>query len=237
LAAFAQAGAGREDVSTGQRNMDLEEVWRIREEDIYPSLFGPAAAGIYPLSQELFSQRFRQTDVDPRWLFCGVFQFPPTPARTSWLYVTSGHSNPWDQEPDAYNPTAESGFGVEFVFLSSEQGDWAIQTLQNMLAFDLLLGAGRFPNAGPLALGNRVPLHAPINGDPACAIRNLVLTEPEGIADGFSLPSGRVLLAAFTGISDAERDFAKTNGSAALIGRLRAAGCHPVTNPRRKSLL
>jgi hypothetical protein len=217
--------------------MTLEEVWRIREDDIYPALFGPVTRGIFPLSQELFAERFRQTDVSPNWLFYGAFEFAPTPTRRSWLYVTSGHSNPWWQEPQDYDPEADSGVGIEFVFQSTEGGDWAVQTLMNMLAFDILLDAGRFPNSGPLAVGDRIPLRAPINGDPACVIRNLVLSTPEGIAEGFSLPSGKVSFASFTGISDAERDFAKTAGSPRLIDDLRAAGHHPVTNPQRKSLI
>ncbi len=217
--------------------MDLEEVWRIREEDIYPRLFGPVSRGIFPLSQELFSRRFGQVDVDPRWLFLGVFEFAPTPERSSWLYVTSGHSNPWDGDPHDYREENESGAGVEFIFAASEQGDWAIQTLQAMLAFDLLLGAGQLGNGGPLSLHARIPLRAPINGDESCQIRNLVLVEPENGPTEFQLPSGKVILASFTGITDAELAFAKSNGSAALIEKLRAAGFHPTTNPRRHSIL
>jgi hypothetical protein len=170
--------------------MDLEEVWRLREERVYPTLFGPVGRGIFPLTQELFSKRFRQQDVDPRWLFLGVFEFPPTPERDSWLYVTSGYSNPWNEEPEAYNPAGESGFGVEFTFAVSEQGDWAVQTLQSMLAFDLLLRAGRFPNRQPLSLHDRIPLGGPVNGRPNCEIRNVIMVKPEHISPEFSLPSG-----------------------------------------------
>jgi Suppressor of fused protein (SUFU) len=146
-----------------EKRMDLEEVWRLREEEVYPTLFGPVGRGIFPLTQELFSNRFGQQNVDPRWLFLGVFEFPPTPDRISWLYVTSGYSNPWHDEPEAYNPTGESGFGVEFTFAVSEQGDWAVETLLSMLAFDLLLRAGRFPNGQPLSPHDRIPLKRPLN--------------------------------------------------------------------------
>jgi hypothetical protein len=53
----------------------------------------------------------------------------------------------------------------------------------------------------------------------------------------FLLPSGKVILVGFTGITDAELAFAKSNGSAALIEKLRTAGFHPITNPRRHSIL
>jgi hypothetical protein len=218
-------------------SVDLEEVWRIREEDIYPKLFGPVSRGIFPLTQELFSRRFGPVEVDPRWLFLGVFEFAPTADRPSWLYVTSGYSNPWDDDPQDYRQENESGAGVEFTFAVSEQGDWAIQTLQAMLTFSLLLDAGRFPKGRQLTLHDRIPLHAPINGNQTCQIRNLVMTEREDGPQEFLLPSGKVILVGFTGITDAELIFAKSDGSAALIERLRTAGFHPTTDPRRRSVL
>lgn len=162
---------------------------------------------------------------------------PPTPDRTSWLYVTSGYSNPSDEEPDEYDPAGESGAGVEFTFAVSEQGDWAVETLQSMRAFDVLLGAGRFPNRQRLSLHDRIPLRGPLDGKPDCEIRNLVLVEREDGPREFSLPSGEVILVGFTGMTDAELAFAKSNGSSALIDKLRAAGHHPVTHPHRRSLL
>jgi hypothetical protein len=166
--------------------MDLEDVWRIREQEVYPKLFGSAGRGIFPLTSQLFARRFGQSDIDPRWLFPGVFEFPPTIDRDSWIYVTSGYSNPWDVEPDAYDPAGESGAGVEFTFTASEQGDWAIETLQAMLAFDLLLAAGRFANGQRLSLHDRIPLRGPVNGKAECQIRNLVLVQHEDGSQDFS---------------------------------------------------
>ncbi len=217
--------------------MDLEEVWRLREEEVYPELFGPVGRGIFPLTTELFSQQFKQSEVDPRWLFLGVFEFPPTAGRPFWLYVTSGWSNPWEDEPEAYDPAGESGSGVEFSFAVSEQGDWAITTLQSMLAFDVLLTAGRFGDRRPLAVGDRIPLGGPLDGDAECPIRHLVVAEPEAIPSQFGLPSGEVRLLGFTGATDPEIKFAKENSSALLIDRLRAVGGHPVTDPRRTNLI
>jgi hypothetical protein len=152
--------------------MNLEEVWRIREQDVYPKLFGPVSRGIFPLTRELFCRRFGQVDVDPRCLSLGVIEFAPTLDRPSWLYVTSGHSNPWEDDPQDYRHENESGAGVEFMLAASEQGDWAIRTLQTMLAYDLLLGAGQFANGKRLSLHDRIPLRAPINGDQTCQIRS-----------------------------------------------------------------
>jgi hypothetical protein len=216
--------------------MDLEDVWRIREEEIYPALFGPGARGIFPLQMEMFTNQFGQSNIDPRWLHYGVFEFAPTEIRHSWLYVTSGHSNPWEQLPEEFDPNGDSGVGVEFTFATTVAGDWAIRALQSMLAFDILLWAGRFPGREYLGLNDRIPLRAPINGDPACVLRNLVMTEPEGIPTEFRLPSGKVLLTGFTAISDEELNQGKQSDSSSLIDRLRVAGFHPVNDPRRRSI-
>jgi len=219
-----------------EAGVDLEEVWRIREEEIYPKLFGPLSRGIFPLTQETFSNRFGQQEIDPRWLFMGVMEFAPTVTRPSWLYVTSGCSNPWLDDPADYDPDGESGAGVEFTLATVEQADWAIQALQSMLAFDLLLDAGRFPSGQRLSLHDRVPLHGPIDGRSDCLVRNLIMVEPEGFDQEFSLPSGVVILTAFIGATDAETAFARTQGAGELIERLRAAGHFPAIDPRRPSV-
>jgi hypothetical protein len=217
--------------------MDLEEVWRIREEDIYPAMFGRQQRGIFTLDQEFFEHRLNQTDIDPRWLFYGVIEFAPTPTRPSWLYVTSGHSNPWDDEPEHYDVANASGAGVELTFATSEQGDWAIRVLQSLLAYDLLLRVGRFPGGKPLVPGSRVPLGGSMNGRAECLLRNIVVTEAEGFADSFQLPSGQAQFFGTTAITDAELAEARQTSSAELVARLRAAGYHPVNIPARPSLI
>lgn len=217
--------------------MNLEEVWQIREAEIYPALFGRRIRGIFPLQMEMFTGQFRQSRVDPRWLHYGVFEFAPTETRRSWLYVTYGHSNPWEQSPEEFDPDGESGLGVEFTLATTEAGDWAIQTLQSMLAFDILLAAGRFPGKECLGWNDTIPLRAPLNGDHTCVLRNLVMTEPEDIPTEFHLPSGKVLLTSFTALSDDELKEAKQGDFNSLLGRLRVAGFHPVNDPSRRSLV
>ncbi len=217
--------------------MDLEEVWRIREEEVYPRLFGQLSRGIFPLTQEVFSHRFGSQEIDPRWLSMGVMEFAPTTTRPSWLYITSGYSNPWHDDPAHYDPDGESGAGVEFTLATVDQADWAVRALQSVLAFDLLLDAGRFPSGQRLSLHDRVPLHAPIDGRPDCLVRNLIMVEPEGFDQEFALPSGVVILVTFIGTTDAETAFARTEGTDELVERLRAAGHFPSIDPRRPSVL
>ena len=215
-------------------HMDLEDVWRTREEDVFPTLFGHQFRGILPLQMEMFTHQFGQSEIDPRWLHYGVFEFAPTGSRRSGLYVTSGHSNPWEQAPADYDPEGESGKGVEFTLATTEPGEWAVTTLQSMLAFDLQLWAGRFPGREYIGVGDRIPLRAPLNGQAQCALRNLLMTEAGGIASEFQLPSVKVILTGFTAVTDAEFNEANQQGSSALIDRLRGAGFHPVNDPHRR---
>jgi hypothetical protein len=218
--------------------MTLEDVWRIREEEVYPQLFGPVSRGIFVLSHELFSEQMGQGDrVDPRWLHHGVIEYAPTPKRASWLYVTSGYSNPWDEPPQDYNPEGESGSGIEFTLHASEQGDWAIQALQTLLAFDIVLAAGRFSGREPMSIHDRVPLPGPINGDVLCQITNVILTQTFDGPNEFTLPSGRVELLNIVGFTDAELEFAQEHGSPEMLQKLNAAGFYQLTDPKRASVV
>jgi hypothetical protein len=217
--------------------MDLEGVWEMREEQVYPALFGPVRRGIFPLQRTLFAGQFQQDTVDPRWLTHGVFEFAPTAERPSWLYVTSGLSNPWEQDPATYRADDPSGTGIELLLAVTQQGDWAIRILQQVLAFALLLEAGRYPGADPLAFGDRIPLGVPLDGRDDCALRNLLIAEPQDVASTFRLPSGEVTLMALVGISDAERAFARDEGNAPLVERLRGAGALATTDPQRGGIV
>ena len=214
----------------------LERVWQHREEEVYPSLFGPTSRGTFVLSSELFTGVFSQETYDPRWLHYGVIEFAPTESRQSWLYVSSGASNPWELNPEEYRDSEFSGFGTELVLEVPQQADWAIVILQRTLAFNILLAHGRYGEKPALDYGDRIPLGAPITPDRDSLIQNLVITKPTGYADCFNLESGRVDLLLLVGSTNREIDFAKENGSSELCERLLAAGFLPVTQPDRREL-
>ncbi|MEE3719459.1 suppressor of fused domain protein [Tumidithrix elongata RA019] len=140
----------------------LEESWVEREEIQYKKIFGLIGKGIYPLSFELFENQFGTESVDPTWLHYGVFVYPPTEKRNSWVYVTSGMSNPWGAE----EKMDFSGLGVEFLMETLEEISWGISVLQSLMAYNILLSVGRFGDRELLNYGDRVPLaiQPPIQG-------------------------------------------------------------------------
>ncbi len=210
----------------------FEEVWADREENVFPRLFGPEPRGIFTLSNSIFLETFKQPSFDPRWLHYGVFEFRPTASRSSWLYVTSGMSNAWeDDEPRADGP---SGFGCEFVFETTEQGEWAILRLQHLMAFQILLEHGRYAGRDPLAPYDRIPLRASITPEPS-DLRWLILAPPVSFASRFELASGWVELYEVFGATEEEAAFAREHGGDELVQLLARVGGFPVTDPRRKS--
>lgn len=213
----------------------LEAVWAEREEKVYRRLFGDLGPGIYPVGADSF-RALGHDGPDPRWLHTGVFACPPHEGRTSWLYASSGLSNPWEDEPANYSNNEWSGLGVEFVMETDRRADWPIVVLHRMIAFELLLASGKFGDKPLLEPGDRIPLRASVSLSEPSELQTLVLSRPDHIAAGFALASGRVEFLHFIAISDTEVVFAKANGSDSLIERLKAAGVYPLTVPERTTV-
>lgn len=211
----------------------LEEVWEFREESLYPQLFGELGRGIFPLSFELFNEVLGQTDVDPRWLHLGVFEFSPTPQRSSWLYVTSGGSTSWEVAPSEYDPDQYSGLGVEFVLESPNQADWPIKVLQRLLAYHVLVCHGRFGDISAIDYGHRVPAGGPIDGEKSSNLKFLVIAKPNHYPATAQLASGKFDFLHAVGATEGERDYAKATSTATLIEVLAEQGAYPVTQPIR----
>jgi hypothetical protein len=220
---------GRPSSTIQPPTIDLEEVWRIREEEVYPSLFGTQSRGIFPLSQQAITDSFGAVNIDPRWLFYGAFEFAPTPARPTWLYVTSGHSNPWESEPSDYKIGDASGRGVEFVFVANEPSDLAIRFLLHMLAYDLLLVAGQLGERRQIDVGALIPLGGAIDGTPNGRLRNAFVVVPPNLPKAFELPSGQVRLLTLVGITDEEFGTGSAEGGEALVARFQSSSTYPLT--------
>ncbi|HKQ77558.1 MAG TPA: suppressor of fused domain protein [Blastocatellia bacterium] len=212
----------------------FEKIWEYREEIIYPELFGKLE-GIYALTANTFLKTFGQESYDPRWLFYGVFISSPSAKRNSWLYVTSGMSNPWDDESP--NPSRLSGLGCEFVFETVEKADWAILQVQNIMAYEILLSCGRFEGRDPIGFYDRMTLRSSIKPGFDSAIRNIMACPPVGYPATFNLESGEVEFVALVGITDDEAQYARENEGEKLVELLTRAGAFPITDPARKSVI
>jgi hypothetical protein len=210
----------------------LESVWEQREEEIYPSLFGPVSRGMFPLGAESFVS-LGQEEVDPRWLHLGVFEFALTEQRNSWLYVTSGGSTPWETEPAEFNPDEYSWLGVEFVVEAPERAEWPIRLLHRVLAYHLLLCMGKLDGT-PVDYGHRLPT-GPVDGALATQIRAVAVAKPDHYPAQQQLPSGKFDFLHLVGITESERDWARAHSTAELVEILASAGAFPVTVPTRAS--
>ncbi|MCG7529977.1 suppressor of fused domain protein [Psychrobium sp. MM17-31] len=188
----------------------LEDAWEQREVQIYPALFGGTGEGIYPLDNTIFSNQFNVEEIDPRWLHFGVFKCPPIATRDTWVYVTSGMSNPWEHvEPDEF-----SGFGMEFILETDIEYDWAIPIMRSLLAFNILVSVGHYGDKPLIDYGDRIPQSVAQN------IASLLVVEPKLFPSSFQLTSGRVDLLQITGITVQELEFAKVQGSDELANKL-----------------
>ena len=214
----------------------LERVWANREEEIYPELFGELGAGIFTLDVDTFEKVFGKSP-DPRWLFTGVFECPPCSKHTDWIYVSSGLSNPWEEGEPADSSDQPSWLGIEFVFPTTEQGPWAIQLVQRISAYEILLAHDQFEGHERLGFGDRVPLRGPIVPGSESALTYLLIAPPADWPKSFQLESGAVEFVQLVGVSEAEAAFGRENGLDALIELLADHDAYARTNPKRNSII
>ncbi|MFY9344458.1 MAG: suppressor of fused domain protein [Planctomycetota bacterium] len=212
----------------------FEALWSEREDRVYRSVFGDLGQGVFVAGPGPFERFGKQPH--PGWLNHGVFGCPPTPQRASWLYVTSGLSNPWNLEQPGRDPSGFSGLGFELVLETTQPAKWAVPLLHSLMAYQLLVAVGTYENAELLEYGNRVPLSASITPEFASAIRWLLVEPPDHYTPSFELPSGRVDFFHLVGATDAEVELARQSDQDALLALLRQRGIWPRTDAARASL-
>ena len=213
----------------------FERVAAFRDEVVYPELFGALEPSIDGLTAEFFREMFGEQTADPSWLQVGVMRAAPTRERPSWLYVTSGLSNPRSADPDAQQTL--SGLGCELVLETVEDADWAILRLQHVAAFELLLSSGRYPGKPLLRLFDRLPLRDTLVPGERSVLRNIMIAPATGYPWCFKLESGRVDLFSLVGISDAEAAYARSHDGDALLALMQRAGAYPINDPKRLSVV
>jgi hypothetical protein len=203
----------------------LEKSWEEREEKSYKEIFGNTGPGIFPLSNQTFD-RMDAKSIDPRWLTHGVFKCPPTGQRKTWTYVTSGMSNPWETE----GPEEYSGLGVEFLMETENEETWAIEVLQSLMAYNLLLATGQMGDFPPLDYGHRVPLAL------SESIKTMMFARPINFPSNISIMSGSIDLLQVVGITLSELDAAKQTSSEDIREKLITSTGGLVTSKKRESV-
>ena len=189
-------------------------------------IFGDIGQDIYPLSAQVFN-RISAGTIDPRWLTHSVFRCPPTTNRKTWAYVTSGMSNPWESE----TPEEFSGLGTEFLMETLEETEWAIDVMHTLMAYNLLLAAGKMGNFPSLNYGHRVPLAL------SESIKSMMFVYPHDFPHNFSIQSGQVDLIQVVGITPTELEFAKETSSEELKIKIINATGNLLTQRDRDSVV
>lgn len=211
----------------------FQEVWRSREEVIYPQLFGGNPDGIFRMTDDIFRQ-LGQKEIDPRWKTICVLRFPTGQAAGQCAYVTSGLSTPWGLEPEQANPKEFSGLGFEFVMRFSEQADFAATVLLWLAAVQTLVACGQL-RGELVGVLDRVPLGRPIAEK--SFLDSLFVFPPDDLPTAFELASGMVDLLCVTGITAVESGFAKSQGGDSLLTLLRHHEADRLTDIHRGSVV
>jgi len=214
----------------------FEAVWADREDRVYRSLFGDLGDGVFTAGEATF-RRFQQGQPHPGWLNHAVFACPPHDERDTWIYVTSGLSNPWNLDQPGKDPNGFAGVGFELVIETGDQAEWAVPLLHNLMAYELLVAVGTYQDAELFEYGNRIPLNASITPDSESQIRWLLVEQPKHYPSAFELAAGRVDFFHLVGATDAEVQFARKSSQDNLLQVLKDKGVHPLTNPGRGSVL
>jgi len=99
---------------------------------------------------------------------------------------------------------------------TAEDFSWALFLVRRLLAFQILLGWGRYEGRNPLSIGDRIPLRNPIDGDHS-ELTWLLVAPPSNYPAEFHLPTGRAEFPHLVGITETEAAFARNNGYESLL--------------------
>jgi hypothetical protein len=205
----------------------LETAWEQREEVIYKSLFGDLGKGLYAMQEQMFTGQFGCEQIDPRWLEHGVFKCPPHGTRKTWLYVSTGLSNPWESEE--LQPF--SGFGSELFIETEQEADWAVQVLRWLVAFNIMIVIGKYDQKRILNVDDRIPMAIEPN------ITELMVVTPDEYPSSFDLASGKVRLLQVVGITANEANYAQNTNSQELAKNLLSMRSNYTTDPDRADVI
>jgi hypothetical protein len=116
------------------------------------------------------------------------------------------------------------------------QADWPINALQRLLAYHVLVCHGRYGEISALDYGHRVPAGGTVDGRSNSVLRFFAIGKPSHYPAQGQLASGKFDFLHVAGITEGERDFAKSTSTAELISLLSLHGAFPVTKPSRAQI-
>lgn len=210
----------------------VDKVREYRETVLYPKLFGHLN-GVSPLPSAYLGRKGEREGCPRHWLSYGILAFEPSAGRESWLYVTSGMSDDFQED---VAEAQSSGLGCEFVMETRGRCELAIDQLHYLMAQQLLTTLQRGPKRHPLGDFDRLPL-LESSGLVGSRLRWLMLGPPRELPQEASLHSGQFDFYQVTAISDAESDYARSRGGPALLAVLERAGAYPVVDWMRTEVV
>lgn len=214
----------------------FEGIWATREEKIYPKYFGDTISQIYNLPEEVFKIGYGMEEFDPSWLTNIVIEYPPDAERNSWLYVTSGLSNPIGQEPEDIKPEDFSGMGFEMIIETTEKSFWPVQVLHRLMGYQILVSTSHIEGE-LLDYHTIIPFGEGVTEE--SKISNFVIVEPEEnrkYPSEFSLISGVVDMFVLFGVTQEEVDSLPDGVETDIIHALLDQTEFPITNVTRDSI-
>jgi len=107
-----------------------------------------------------------------------------------------------------------AGYGIEFVVETKEESLWAVQVLQSLMVFNLMLAAGKYGDKPMLDYGDRIPHKANDK------MTSVMIVEPIDFPSHMELKSGRVDFLQIVAISSNELAYAKEHSSKLLAQKL-----------------
>jgi hypothetical protein len=211
----------------------FQALWTDREERAYPALFGKMPDSAYTSSPVIYEHFGKEPH--PGWFNHTVYACPPNDKHKGWLYVTSGLSNPWNLRQPGRDPTGFSGIGCELVMETTNEVDWAVPLLHNLMSYLLLVAVGEFEGGELLEYGQHMPLNASITPHFESELRWLLVEPPRHFPASFELAAGRVDLFHLIGLTHAEVEFLNQTSSEMMIALLQREGIYPFSDAERKS--
>lgn len=113
---------------------------------------------------------------------------------------------------------------------TENEESWAIEVLQTLMAYNLLLATGQMGDFPTLDYGHRVPLAL------SESIKTMLFTHPVDFPDHFTIQSGRVDLLQVVGITSAEVAAAKQTSSEEIRQKLMSKTGGLLTSKERASV-